>query len=179
MRTIEAGIVIIGGGPAGLSAAWEAGSRGVRTLVLEKTDRPGGVSGGGIGMFAVDSSIQKKMLIKFSVEDAFRLVTDYTHNKADARLLSDIWAARSIPARLIINRLRPRKIMDGSMPDIDRIIDESALQLMGVIPEDETVAVANANGRPLPLDCNAALCFSNIARRFVGETVLLAPLEKM
>lgn len=65
------------------------------------------------------------------------------------------------------------------MPDIDRIIDESALQLMGVIPEDETVAVANANGRPLPLDCNAALCFSNIARRFVGETVLLAPLEKM
>ena len=69
--------------------------------------------------------------------------------------------------------------MDGSMPDIDRIIDESALQLMGVIPEDETVAVANANGRPLPLDCNAALCFSNIARRFVGETVLLAPLEKM
>lgn len=97
----------------------------------------------------------------------------------DARLLSDILAARNIPAKLIINRLRPRKIMDGSMPDIDRIIDESALQLMGVIPEDETVAVANANGRPLPLDCNAALCFSNIARRFVGETVLLASLEKM
>ena len=89
MRTIEAGIVIIGGGPAGLSAAWEAGSRGIRTLVLEKTGRPGGVSGGGIGMFAVESSIQKKMLIKFSVEDAFRLVTDYTHNKADARLLSE------------------------------------------------------------------------------------------
>ena len=80
---------------------------------------------------------------------------------------------------MIINRLRPRKIMDGSMPDIDRIIDEAALQLLGVIPEDETVAVANANGRPLPSDCNAAICFSNIARRFIGDAVPLAMLEKM
>ncbi len=97
----------------------------------------------------------------------------------DAHILSNLLAEKNIPARLIINRLRPKKIMDGSMPDIDRIIDESALQLMGVIPEDETVAVANANGRPLPLHCNAAVCFSNIARRFIGETVPLAALEKM
>ena len=97
----------------------------------------------------------------------------------DAHILSDLLREKQIPARLIINRLRPRKIMDGSMPDIDQIIDESALQLLGVIPEDETVAVANANGRPLPLDCNAALCFSNIAHRFIGDQVLLAALEKM
>lgn len=97
----------------------------------------------------------------------------------DAHILSDILADKQIPARLIINRLRPRKIMDGSMPDIDTIIDESALQLLGVIPEDETVAVANANGRPLPLDCNAEICFSNIARRFIGDNVPLAALEKM
>lgn len=97
----------------------------------------------------------------------------------DAHILSDMLNARDIPARLVINRLRPRKIMDGSMPDIDTIIDESALQLLGVIPEDEMVAVANANGRPLPLRCNAAQCFSNIARRFVGEQVPLANLEKM
>ncbi len=97
----------------------------------------------------------------------------------DAHILSDLLADKQIPARLIINRLRPRKIMDGSMPDIDTIIDESALQLLGVIPEDETVAVANANGRPLPLDCNAEICFSNIARRFIGENVPLAALEKM
>ncbi len=97
----------------------------------------------------------------------------------DAHILSDLLADKQIPARLIINRLRPRKIMDGSMPDIDTIIDESALQLLGVIPEDETVAVANANGRPLPLDCNAEICFSNIARRFIGQNIPLAALEKM
>ena len=97
----------------------------------------------------------------------------------DARILSGLLAEKDLPARLIINRLRPRKIMDGSMPDIDQIIDESALQLLGVIPDDEMVAVANANGRPLPPDCYAATCFSNIARRFNGEVVPLARLEKM
>ena len=97
----------------------------------------------------------------------------------DAHILSDLLAEKNIPAKMIINRLRPRKIMDGSMPDIDQIIDEAALQLLGVIPEDETVAVANANGRPLPLDCNAAICFSNIAHRFIGDAVPLAALEKM
>lgn len=97
----------------------------------------------------------------------------------DAHIMSDLLSEKGVPARLIINRLRPRKIMDGSMPDIDEIIDESALQLMGVIPEDEMVAVANANGRPLPMDCNAEICFSNIARRFMGESVPLAALEKM
>ena len=41
------------------------------------------------------------------------------------------------------------------------------------------VAVANANGRPLPAACNAAVCFENIARRYMGDSVPLARLEKM
>ena len=81
--------------------------------------------------------------------------------------------------RLIINRLRPSLVMRGAMPDVDEIIDTAGLQLMGVLPEDEQVAVANANGRPLPDACNASSCFSNIARRYLGEDVPLARLEKM
>lgn len=38
-----ADIVIVGGGIAGLSAAWELSRRGYRPLVLEQTARPGGV----------------------------------------------------------------------------------------------------------------------------------------
>ena len=87
--------------------------------------------------------------------------------------------ARDLPARLIINRLRPSLVMRGAMPDVDEIIDTAGLQLMGVLPEDEQVAVANANGRPLPDACNASSCFSNIARRYLGEDVPLARLEKM
>ena len=97
----------------------------------------------------------------------------------DAQIISRLLDDSNVPSRLIINRLRPLKVMDGSMPDVDEIIDTAGVQLMGIIPEDEAVAVANANGRPLPSDCNAAVCFSNIAQRYLGKNVPLAKLEKM
>ncbi|MBQ4333228.1 MAG: septum site-determining protein MinD [Clostridia bacterium] len=97
----------------------------------------------------------------------------------DAQILGHLLEERKMPAHLIINRLRPNKVMDGSMPDVDEIIDTAGIQLLGIIPEDEEVAVANANARPLPAACNAAVCFDNIARRFMGGYVPLAKLEKM
>lgn len=97
----------------------------------------------------------------------------------DAQILGHLLEERQLKAHLIINRLRPNKVMDGSMPDVDEIIDTAGIQLLGIIPEDEEVAVACANARPLPSACNAAICFGNIARRFMGESVSLARLEKM
>lgn len=97
----------------------------------------------------------------------------------DAQVVGQLLEDRQVPSRLIINRLRSVAVMRGKMPDIDEIIDTAGLQLLGVIPEDETVAVANANGRPLPLSCNASICFTNIARRYLGEEIPLARLEKM
>ena len=97
----------------------------------------------------------------------------------DAQILGHLLEERQLRSHLIINRLRPNKVMDGVMPDIDEIIDTAGIQLLGVIPEDEEVAVACANARPLPADCNAAVCFDNIARRFMGGSVPLAKLEKM
>lgn len=97
----------------------------------------------------------------------------------DAQIVARMLEDRGVSSRLLINRLRPAKVMDGSMPDVDEIIDTAGVQLLGIIPEDEAVAVANANGRPLPADSAAAQCFGNIARRFRGETVPLARLEKM
>lgn len=97
----------------------------------------------------------------------------------DAQIVSRLLEERRIPAKLIINRLRSAPVINGLMPDVDEIIDTAGLQLIGILPEDEAVAVANANGRPLPADCHASLCFDNIARRFEGEEVPLAKLEKM
>ncbi|MBQ8684373.1 MAG: septum site-determining protein MinD [Clostridia bacterium] len=97
----------------------------------------------------------------------------------DAQILGHLLEEKHLRTHLIINRLRPAKVMDGSMPDVDEIIDTAGIQLLGIIPEDEEVAVANANGRPLPSACNAAVCFGNIARRFLGDSVPLARLEKM
>ena len=97
----------------------------------------------------------------------------------DAQILGHILEERQLKSHLIINRLRPNKVMDGSMPDVDEIIDTAGIQLLGIIPEDEEVAVACANAHPLPSACNAAICFGNIARRYMGESIPLARLEKM
>ena len=97
----------------------------------------------------------------------------------DAQIIARLLRQRKIPARLIINRLRPDPILRGKMPDIDELIDTAALQLIGVLPEDEEVAVANAYGKPLPVDSNAGTCFANIAGRYLGEDILLADLRRM
>lgn len=117
-----------------------------------------------------------------AVEGAQRALAVSTPDRIcarDANLVGRLLAQRGLPVRLLINRLRPGPILNGSMPDVDDIIDMAGLQLMGIVPEDESVAVASANGQPLPAACYAAQCFANIARRFEGEEVPLAPLEKM
>lgn len=96
----------------------------------------------------------------------------------DAQIIGRLLDKRGLPARLIINRLRPALVMAGKMPDVDEIMDTAALPLVGILPEDEDVAVAGANGRPLPGHCPAAACFSNIARRYLGEEVGLHALKK-
>lgn len=97
----------------------------------------------------------------------------------DAQILGHLLEERQMRSHLVINRLRPNKVLDGSMPDVDEIIDTAGIQLLGIIPEDEEVAVANANAKPLPSACNAAICFDNLAQRFMGKAVPLAKLEKM
>ncbi len=96
----------------------------------------------------------------------------------DAQIVSRLLKKQDIPARLIINRLRPEPILRGKMPDIDELIDTAALQLIGVLPEDEEVAVANAYGKPLPVDSKAAVCFANIAGRYLGEDIPLFPFKR-
>lgn len=97
----------------------------------------------------------------------------------DAQIVSRLLEDAGTPAHLIINRLRSNPIQKGRMPDVDEIIDVSGLQLLGILPEDEAVAVANANGEPLPSDSNATVCFENIAQRYLGNVVPLAALKKM
>lgn len=97
----------------------------------------------------------------------------------DAGVVGDLLAERDIPAQLVINRLRVVPVLQGKMPDLDCVIDTAGIQLLGVIPEDERITVAGANGHPLPEKGEATLCFTNIARRLCGEYVPLPDLQKM
>lgn len=78
--------------------------------------------------------------------------------------------------RLVINRVNPRLVRRKEMPDLDAVIDGAALQLIGVVPEDEAVTMAAFAGRALSGRSSAARAYANIAARLCGRDV---PLMKL
>ncbi len=84
------------------------------------------------------------------------------------------------PALLVINRLNPAMVRRGDMLSVEDVIDLLAIDLIGIIPEDENVIVASNKGQPLALDGKnkAGQAFQNIARRLMGEKIPFLDLEQ-
>ncbi len=66
------------------------------------------------------------------------------------RIIGLLEASEMGEVQLLINRIRPRMVKRGDMMDIDDIIDILAVDLVGVVPEDDCIVVATtvANQRP-------------------------------
>jgi septum site-determining protein MinD len=81
---------------------------------------------------------------------------------------------------LIINRIRPAMVRRGDMMDIDDIIEILAIQLLGVVPDDDAIVVSTNRGEPAATNQNsrAGEAYRNIARRLMGEEVPLMNLEE-
>jgi len=54
--------------------------------------------------------------------------------------------------KLVINRLRPDMVRRGDMMDIDDMIDILAIELLGVVPEDEKIVISTNRGEPAVAD---------------------------
>ncbi|SFJ41834.1 septum site-determining protein MinD [Thermoflavimicrobium dichotomicum] len=82
--------------------------------------------------------------------------------------------------KLIINRLRTQMAKEGGMLDVDEVVSILAIDLLGVVPDDERVIRAGHTGEPIVWDsrCSAGKAYRNIARRIQGEMVPLLVLEK-
>ena len=95
------------------------------------------------------------------------------------RIIGLIEAEEKGPARLLLNRLNPAMVREGNMLDADDVLELLAIDLLGVVPEDESVVVSANRGTPVALDerSRAGAAFRNIARRLLGEEVPLVPLE--
>jgi septum site-determining protein MinD len=80
---------------------------------------------------------------------------------------------------LILNRIRPRMVERGDMMDTSDIVEILAVDLLGIVPEDEQVIVSTNRGDPLSLrkSSKAGLAFRNIAQRMQGQTVPFMKLE--
>src|SRR5690606_17844619 len=82
--------------------------------------------------------------------------------------------------KLIINRIRPGLLKNGDMLEIEDICQVLAIDLLGIVPDDELVIKAANTGEPTVMNpsSRAAIAYRNIARRILGETVPLMPLDQ-
>ncbi len=80
-------IIVIGGGASGLAAALTAAEVGARVALFEKMRYLGGTSSFAEGMFAVESEMQRKLYMNYSRDEAFRNIMDYSHWRANPRLV--------------------------------------------------------------------------------------------
>ncbi len=81
--------------------------------------------------------------------------------------------------RLIVNRVRNDMVKRGDMMTIDDIIDILAIDLIGVVPDDEKIIVSTNKGEPAVTDSKALAgqAYRNITKRIMGEDIPIMDLE--
>lgn len=74
---------------------------------------------------------------------------------------------------LVVNRLKPSMVKRGEMLAIKDIVDLLAIDLLGIVPEDEGIVISSNRGEQIALNqmAKAGQAFSNISRRLLGEEV--------
>nr|WP_236785223.1 septum site-determining protein MinD [Alteribacter salitolerans] len=82
--------------------------------------------------------------------------------------------------RLIVNRIRPHLMKTGEAIDVDEIVSILAVDLLGIVADDDDVIKASNAGEPVAMDpkSRASLAYRNIARRISGESVPLMSLDE-
>lgn len=91
------------------------------------------------------------------------------------RIIGLIEAEEKGPGQLIVNRLKPQMVARGDMLSIDDILDILAVELVGVIPEDESILISTNQGLPIAMNAvngsSASQAFRNVAQRLEGQEV--------
>jgi len=83
------------------------------------------------------------------------------------------------PARLVINRIKLDMVRKGEMLSADDVVELLAVELIGMVPEDENIISSTNRGAPIALNgkSKAGQAFRNIAMRLQGQEVPFVDLE--
>ncbi len=94
------------------------------------------------------------------------------------RIIGLVEAAGKPEPRLILNRLRPEMVRRGDMMDVADVLEVLGIDLLGVVPEDESIIIATNKGEPAVYDqqTRSGRSFLNAALRILGEEI---PLENI
>lgn len=131
----------------------------------------------------IDCPAGIEMGFKNAVSGADRAIVVTTPENASIRdadrVIGLLEKERVANPKLIINRLRTQMVKDGGMMDVDEVVSVLAIDLLGVVPDDEAIIRAGNEGEPIVLHNKglAAKAYRNIARRIQGEVVPLLVLD--
>lgn len=89
------------------------------------------------------------------------------------RIIGLLEAEEKNTPQLVINRFKPDMVRRGDMLGTSDVIEILAIELIGIVPEDEAIIVSTNKGVPVALDEKAQVgqAFRNIAQRIMGEDV--------
>lgn len=112
---------------------------------------------------------------------ALLVVTPEVSAVRDAdRIVGLLEAAELYDHKLIINRIRPGMVERKDMLGIDDILEVLAIELIGIVPDDEKIIVSTNVGAPVVLnpDSISGKAYKNISMRISGEDVPYLDLSK-
>ncbi len=96
------------------------------------------------------------------------------------RIIGLVEAAELPTPQLIINRIKPAMVKRGDMMSVDDVTEILAVNVIGIVPEDESVVVSTNRGEAVVFSkqARAGVAFQNIARRLLGENIPFLPMDE-
>jgi septum site-determining protein MinD len=87
---------------------------------------------------------------------------------------------KEVEKRIIINRIKPELVEKGEMLSTEDVLHILALELIGVVPDDEEIVRSTNIGEPIVLNKNSLVgeAFRRIAARIEGENVEFLNLKQ-
>jgi len=114
-------------------------------------------------------------------EEAIVVTTPEVSAVRDAdRIIGLLEAAEIRKPKLIINRIRSKMVKSGDMMSVEDILEILAVDLLGIVPDDDMIVISTNRGEPTVLDeeSRAGQAFRNIVRRITGQEVPLMSLDE-
>jgi len=113
-------------------------------------------------------------------DEALVVVTPEVSSVRDAdRIIGLLESGGKQSIDLVVNRVRPDMIRSGKMLGVSDVRGILAVDILGIIPEDDSVVVSTNRGEPLVLGSPtpAARAIENLAGRILGRDIPLPELD--
>ena len=140
-------------------------------------DSPAGIESGAImAMYFADTAFVVTNPEVSSVRDSDRIL-GMLGSKTNASKQGD----KTIKEHLIITRYTSKRVEKGEMLSVADIKELLGIDLIGIIPESQSVLNASNAGTPVILDTqsDAGIAYTNLVARFLGDTSIpLLPSKK-